>query len=365
MRGEDTKQAPLFSYISLERRVPDKHPLRSIRSMMDEALDQLSPHFDAIYCSTGRPSIAPERLLRAQLIQILYSIRSERQLMEQLDYNLLFRWFVGLTPDEPVWHPTVYSHNRDRLFLGRIAEAFFDRILALADERNLVSKEHFTVDGTLVEAWASMKSFKPKTEADEKPQDSNGPEDPGNPSVDFRGQKRSNQTHESTTDADARLYRKSNGQGSQMCYLGHVLMENRNGLVVDTRITHATGTAEVEAAIAMATKIPGHGRVTIGMDKAYDTGPLVEAMRERRVTPHVAQNTTKRRSAIDARVTRHAGYGVSQRKRKRVEEIFGWMKTVGGMRKTRHKGMNRVGWVFRFTAAAYNLVRMRKLAGAV
>jgi hypothetical protein len=235
----------------------------------------------------------------------------------------------------------------------------------MADQRDLVSKEHFTVDGTLVEAWAGMKSFKKIDMASEpKADDSDGPQDPGNPTVDFRGEKRSNQTHRSTTDPDARLYRKSNGTSSQLCYLGHVLMENRNGLVVDTRVTHASGTAEVEAAVAMATKIPGDGRVTIGMDKAYDTRPLVEAMRERCVTPHVAQHTTKRRSAIDGRTTRHAGYDVSQTKRKRVEEIFGWMKTVGGMRKTRHKGVDRVGWLFRFTAAAFNLVRMRKLAEA-
>jgi transposase len=367
MRGEDSKQTPLFSYISLERRVPSNHPLRPIRAMMDDLLEQLSPHFEAIYSSTGRPSIAPERLLRAQLLQVLYSIRSERQLIEQLDYNLLFRWFVGLTPDEAVWHPTVYTHNRDRLLLGRIAEAFFDKVLALADERGLVSKEHFTVDGTLVEAWAGMKSFKRRDDPQAEPTDTDStpPMDPGNPTVDFRGEKRSNQTHRSTTDPDARLYRKSNGMSSQLCYMGHVLMENRNGLVVDTRVTHASGTAEVEAAVAMASKIPGDRRVTIGMDKAYDTGPLIKQMRERCITPHVAQNTNKRRSAIDGRTTRHAGYDVSQTKRKRVEEIFGWMKTVGGMRKTRHKGVDRVGWLFRFTAAAYNLVRIRKLAEAV
>jgi transposase len=367
MRGEDSKQTPLFSYISLERRVPSNHPLRPIRVMMDELLVQLSPHFDAIYASTGRASIAPERLLRAQLLQVLYSIRSERMLIEQLDYNLLFRWFVGLTPDEPVWHPTVYTHNRDRLLSGRIAEAFFDKVLLLADKQGLVSKEHFTVDGTLVEAWAGMKSFKRKEESEAAPSKdgSDQPKDPGNPTVDFRGEKRSNQTHQSTTDPDARLYRKSNGTSSQLCYLGHVLMENRNGLVVDTRVSHATGTAEVEAAVSMASAIPGDARVTIGMDKAYDTAGLVEQMRERMVTPHVAQNTNKRRSAIDGRTTRHAGYEVSQTKRKRVEEIFGWMKTIGGMRKTRHKGVERVGWLFRFTAAAYNLVRMRNLAEAV
>jgi transposase len=368
MRGEDNKQTTLFSYISPEQRVPADHPLRPIRAMMDELLEELSPHFDRIYSSTGRPSIAPERLLRALLLQVLYTIRSERQLMEQLDYNLLFRWFVGLNADEAVWHPTVYSHNRDRLMEGRIAEALFERVLALADKRHLVSKEHFTVDGTLVEAWAGMKSFKKKeaeAEATESKKESAPPDDPCNPSVDFRGEKRSNKTHESMTDRDARLYRKSNGTSSQLCYMGHVLMENRNGLVVDTRITHASGTAEVEAALSMASKIPGEQRVTLGADKAYDTADCVRGLREREVTPHVAQNTTNRSSAIDARTTRHAGYGVSQKKRKRVEEIFGWMKTVGVMRKTRHKGVERVGWMFRFTAAAYNLVRMRNLAEAV
>lgn len=368
MRGEDTKQTTLFSYISPEQRVPATHPLRPIRAMMDEVLTELSPHFTRIYSSTGRPSIAPERLLRALLLQVLYTIRSERQLMEQLDYNLLFRWFVGLNADEPVWHPTVYSHNRDRLLQGRIVEALFERVLALADDRHLVSKEHFTVDGTLVQAWASMKSFTKKEtpgEATEAEKDSAPPDDPGNPSVDFRGEKRSNQTHASKTDPDARLYRKSAGQSSQLCYMGHVLMENRTGLVVDTRITHATGTAEVEAALSMASKIPGQQRVTLGADKGYDTKECVRGLREREVTPHVAQNTTKRSSAIDARTTRHDGYAVSQKVRKRVEEIFGWMKTVGGMRKTRHKGVERVGWMFRFTAVAYNLVRMRNLAKAV
>jgi transposase len=367
MRGQDTKQTTLFSYISPEQRVPVDHPLRPIHAMMDELLVELSPHFTAIYSSAGRPSIAPERLLRALLLQVLYSIRSERMLMEQLDYNLLFRWFVGLNADEEVWHPTLYSHNRDRLLEGRIAEAFFQNVLALADKRQLVSKEHFTVDGTLVEAWAGMKSFKKKEEAASAPNDKgpDAPDDPGNPTVDFRGEKRSNQTHQSRTDKDARLYRKSNGTSSQLCYMGHVLMENRNGLVLDTRVTKASGTAEVDAALAMASKIPGQQRVTLGADKAYDTKDCVQGLRERDVTPHVAQNTTGRRSRIDARTTRHAGYAVSQTKRKRVEEIFGWMKTVGVMRKTRHKGVDRVGWMFKFTAAAYNLVRLRNLAQAV
>jgi transposase len=368
MRGDDDRQATLFSYLSPEQRVPADHPLRPIRQMMDGLLSDLSPHFDRLYSATGRPSIAPERLLRALLLEVLYTVRSERLLMEQLDYNLLFRWLVGLNADEPVWHPTVYSHNRDRLMEGRIAEVLFERVLALADKRHLVSKEHFTIDGTLVEAWAGMKSFKKKeaeASATEPKKDAAPPEDPGNPTVDFRGEKRSNQTHESRTDKDARLYRKSAGQSSQLCYLGQVLMENRNGLVIDTRLTHATGTAEVEAALAMASKIPGEQRVTMGADKAYDTKDCVAGLREREVTPQVAQNTSNRSSGIDGRTTRHAGYAVSQKKRKRVEEIFGWMKTVGVMRKTRHKGVERVGWMFRFTAAAYNLIRMRNLAEAV
>ncbi len=333
MRGDDVQQATLFSYLSPERRVPANHPLRPIRAMMDQLLAELSPHFDAIYSSQGRPSIPPERLLRALFVQVVYTIRSERQLMEQLDYNLLFRWFVGLNADEPVWHPTVYSHNRDRLLKGRIIEAFFEKVLALADDKGMVSSEHFTVDGTLVEAWAGMKSFKKKEDAGAEdgpttPEEPKGngpdaPQDPGNPSVDFRGEKRSNTTHESSTDPEARLYRKSRGTSSQLCYMGHVLMENRNGLVVNTAVTHATGTAEVEAALAMASKIDGQQRVTMGADKAYDTNGFVTGLRERKVTPHVAQNTSGRRSTIDERTTRHAGYGVSQKKRKRIEEVFG------------------------------------------
>lgn len=408
MRGVDTQQTTLFSYISPERRVPSNHPLRSIRAMMDELLKEMSPHFSAIYSSMGRPSIPPERLLRALFLQVVYTIRSERQLMEQLDYNLLFRWFVGLNADEPVWHPTVYSHNRDRLLKGRIIEVFFEKVLCMADDNDLVSSEHFTVDGTLIEAWAAMKSFQKKQEeADQKSQTppeqptshqgegaaepeqaahknaqsgSETPgqeqqaaaekskekgrregEDPGNPNVDFRGEKRSNQTHESKTDPDARLYRKSKGASAQLCYMGHVVTENRNGLVVNATVTHASGTAEVEAALAMASKIEGQQQATMGADKGYDTEQFVTGLRERKVTPHVAQNTSRRRSNIDGRTTRHAGYAVSQKKRKRVEEVFGWMKTVGLMRKTRHKGVELVGSVFTFTAAAYNLVRMRNL----
>ena len=359
MRGSDQQQAPLFSYLSLEQRVPPEHPLRTIRQMVDTALAGLGERFAAVYAETGRPSIAPERLLRALLLQILYTIRSERLLMEQLDYNLLFRWFVGLTLDEAVWDPTTFTKNRDRLLAGAIAHAFFAQVLAQARARHLLSNEHFTVDGTLLEAWASLKSFKPKTDAPAAP-----PDDPGNPSVDFRGEQRTNATHASTTDPDARLYKKAAGQQAKLGYLGHVLMENRNGLIVNTRLTQATGTAEREAAVEMVDELPGQYQVTVGGDKAYDTQAFVQDLRALDATPHVAQNTTGRASAIDGRTTRHAGYAVSQRKRKRVEEIFGWKKTVGLLRKVRHRGLKVVGWIFTFTAAAYNLVRLGKLAEA-
>jgi transposase len=357
MRGVDQQQAPLFSYLSLEARVPATHPLRAIRQRVDTALAKLGGRFEELYAQTGRPSIPPEHLLRALLLQILYTLRSERLLREQLDSNLLCRWFVGLNVDETVWDPSSFSKNRDRLLEGEVAQAFFAQVLAQARERELLSSEHFTVDGTLIEAWASRKSFKPKTDAPAEPT-----ADPGNPSVDFRGEKRTNATHASTTDPEARLYKKGKGQEATLCYLGHVLRENRNGLIVNTRLTQATGTAEREAAGEMAAEIPGTHRVTLGGDKAYDTHDFVAAVRDLEVTPHVAQNTTGRSSTIDGRTTRHAGYEVSQRKRKRVEEIFGWKKTVGLLRKLRHRGLELVGWIFTFTAAAYNLMRMRKLA---
>jgi transposase len=359
MRGVDQQQASLFSYVSLEQRIPPEHPLRAIRQMVDTALMGLWERFEALYAQSGRPSIAPERLLRALLLQILYSVRSERLLMEQLDYNLLFRWFVGLTPDEPVWDPTVFTKNRDRLLAGEVAHAFFEQVLARARAQQLLSSEHFTVDGTLIEAWASLKSFKPKADTPAPP-----PDDPGNPSVDFRGEQRTNTTHASTTDPDARLYKKAKGQEAKLGYLGHVLMENRTGLIVNTRLTQATGTAEREAAVEMVGELPGNYRVTVGGDKAYDTQAFVQDLRALGATPHVAQNTTNRASAIDGRTTRPEGYVISQRKRKQVEEIFGWQKTVGLLRKVRHRGLALVGWVFTFTAAAYNLVRLQKLAEA-
>jgi transposase len=363
MRGDDLQQGAMFSYLSPEQRVPADHPLRPIRKMVDTVLKRLSPRFEAMYAERGRPSIAPEKLLRALLLQCLYSVRSERMLMEQLDYNLLFRWFVGLNMDDPVWDFTVFSKNRERLLEAEVSRAFFEEIGELAREKGLLSDEHFTVDGTLIEAWAGQKSFKPRTGTPPPPTDS----DPGNASVDFRGQKRTNDTHASTTDPDARLYKKGKGQEAKLGFLGHVLMENRHGLVVETRLTKATGTAEREASLEMvkAKRKQKGGRLTLGGDKNYDVAEHVAALRKLKVTPHAAQNTERRGgSAIDQRTTRHAGYSVSQTKRKRVEEIFGWFKTVALLRKTRFRGLERVGWIFTWAAAAYNLVRMRNLLGA-
>lgn len=346
----------MFSYVSPEERVPRLHPLRAIRHMTDLALNEMSPRFDAIYSKGGRPSIAPEKLLRALLLQVLYSIRSERMLMEQLDYNLLFRWFVGLNMDDPVWVPTVFSKNRDRLLEGDIAEEFFAQILAQARQDGLLSDEHFSVDGTLVEAWAGQKSFRRKDDP-EPPSDP----DKGNPTVDFHGEKRSNDTHQSTTDPDCRLARKSGGHEAKLVYSGNVVIENRNGLVVVTELLQANGTAERDAALLMVERLSGDHRVTLGADRGYDTRDFVGELRGMHITPHVAQNTSGRTSTIDGRTTRHAGYAVSQRKRKRIEEVFGWMKTVAGMRKLRHRGLEKVAWMFTFAAAAYNLVRMRTL----
>ena len=357
MRGADRQTAELFSYLSPEALVPPGHPLRRIRPLVNAALERLSAEFDAIYAEAGRPSIPPERLLRALLLQAFFSVRSERQLMEQLAYNMMFRWFVGLSMDAPIWDVTVYTKNRDRLLGGDIAQKFLAEVLADPVIRPLLSDEHFSVDGTMIDAWASMKSFRPK--------DGSGtPPTPGrNGERDFHGEKRSNETHASTTDPDARLYRKANGQPAKLCHLGHVVMENRSGLVVAASLTPATGTAEREAAVAMVEALGGDQRITLGADKAYDTADFIAEMRRLRVTPHVAQNDTNRRSAIDGRTTRHPGYAVSLRKRKRIEEVFGWMKTAAGMRKTRHRGTARVSWMFTLTAAAYNLVRMPKLLG--
>jgi transposase len=356
MRGDDQEQqGAMWSYVPMERRIPADHPLRRLRPMVDTALQELSPQFDTLYARVGRPSIAPEKLLRALLLQVLYTIRSERLLMEQLDYNLLFRWFVGLEMDDPIWNATVFTKNRERLLAGEIARAFFDRVVAQARERGLLSDEHFTVDGTLVEAWASLKSFKRKDAA------APPPDDPGNPTVNFHGERRSNVTHTSTTDPDARLARKGDAHEAKLAYTGHVLMENRHGLAVGGCVLRASGYAERAAALALLGARETGRRATLGADKGYDTRDFIGAVRLLGITPHVAQNTSKRRSAIDARTTRHAGYALSQQRRKRVEEIFGWLKTIGLMRKTRHRGTRRVDWMFTFALAVYNLVRIRNL----
>ena len=360
MRGEDDNTGKMFSYVSAERRIAADHPLRSMRQMVDAVLKEMSPRFDGLYAKVGRPSIAPEKLLRALLIQILYSVRSERLLMEQLDYNLLFRWFVGLEVDDPVWDATVFTKNRERLLGGDVARAFFEKVTDEARRRGLLSDEHFTVDGTQIEAWAGQKSFQRKDGSGRQ----SPPDDRGNPTVNFRGEKRSNETHESTTDPEAKLFTKLKGNAAKLCYLGNLLTENRNGLVVDALLTQASGYAERSAAVTMLAKAARRRgkRITAGGDRGYDTRDFVLTLRHLDVTPHVAQNTTKRSSRIDERTTRHPGYELSQRKRKRIEEVFGWIKTVGLMRKTRHRGSRRVGWMFTFTAAVYNLVRMRNLA---
>ena len=349
MRGRDQEQSQLFSYVSLEERVPRRHSLRLMRKFTDEILAELSEQFEAIYSDVGRPSIPPEQLLRALLLQVLYSIRSERLLMEQLDYNLLFRWFVGLELDDRVWVATVFTKNRDRLLKGEIAEAFLQGVVRQARRKRLLSDEHFTVDGTLLEAWASQKSFQPK----------DGPPSSG---ADFHREKRSNKTHASRTDPDARLAKKGPGKEAKLSYQASVLMDNRHGFLVATDVAEATGTAERDSALAMLDRLPTRKRRrTLGADKLYDTKDFVRELRERNFTPHVAQNVSNRRSAIDGRTTRHSGYEQSQRRRPMVEQGFGWDKTVGGLRKLRHRGTERVGWVFTFTVAVYDLVRLRTL----
>jgi transposase len=356
MRGDDPRHDAMFSYVTPEARVRADHPLRPIRRMTDTALQRLSSRFETLYSTTGRPSIPPEKLLRALLLQILYSIRSERLLMEELDYNILYRWFVGLSLDDPIWDATTFTKNRDRLLSGDVADAFFAEVLAAITAEGLLSDEHFTVDGTLLEAWASHKSFKPKGT------DGPPPDDPKNPTVNFHGQQRRNDTHQSTTDPEARLYKKAVGREAKLGYLAHLLTENRHGFIVDTAVTGATGTAERDAAIAMLGELPLTARrVTVGGDKNFDMPAWVAAVRRMGITPHVAQHTVRRRSAIDGRTTRHPGYAVSQRRRKLVEQPFGWMKTVGLLRKLRHRGGRLVDWIVSFTAAAYNLVRWRTL----
>lgn len=357
MRGEDQQQNHMFSYLSPEKRVRKDHPLRAIRAMVDEVLAQLSRRFDAMYARVGRPSIAPEKLLRAQLLQMLYSIRSERLLMEEMDYNLLFRWFVGLNADDDVWDATTFTKNRDRLLEADVAKEFLALVVEQARAKDLTSDEHFSVDGTLMEAWASLKSFQRK-EGKGTP-----PDDPGNATVDFRGERRSNETHESKTDPDALLARKGPGKESKLSYSGNLLVENRNGLIVDAEVFQANGTAERDAALTMLEHIAGTHPVTVGGDKGFDTFGFVKESRNLRVTPHVAQNVGRRGgSAIDARTTRHPGYALSQKRRKRIEECFGWLKTIALLRKVRHRGVCKVNWIFTLACAAYNLVRMRNLA---
>jgi transposase len=348
----------MWSYVSAEQRVPQDHPLRPIKTMIDAIFAELSPKFDELYSVRGRPSIPPEHLLSALVLQAMYSIRSERQLMEQLDYNLLFRWFCDMNMDDPIWDVTVFTKNRDRLLAGDVAKVFFERVLGQAREANLLSSEHFTVDGTMIEAWAGHKSFVPKASSEEPPRGGGS----RNPHVDFHGQRRTNEAYWSKTDRAARMYRKGTGKEAKLCYFGHLLTENRNGLIVDTRVTLASGSAERDAAIDMVRSIPGQHRVTVGADKGYDTRDFVDTLRSLDATPHVACNvTTHRGSAIDGRTTRHGGYSVSQRLRKRIEECFGWMKSVGPVRKTKFRGRDRVDWQFTFTAAVYNLIRLRNL----
>ena len=360
MRGSDQQQSHAFSYISPEQRVRKDHPLRPIRTMVDEILKQLSPQFQKMYAKVGRPSIPPEQLLRAQLLQMLYSVRSERLLMEEVDYNILFRWFVGLNLDDPVWDATVFTKNRDRLLEAEVAKEFLARVVGQARAQGWTSDEHFSVDGTLLEAWASVKSFQPKDQKGSSP-----PDDPGNPTVDFRGEQRSNHTHASKTDPDALLARKGPGKEAKLSYSGNLLVENRNGLIVSSLVWEATGTAERDATMAMLQEVPGIGRVTVGGDKGFDTAEFVRECRNMAVTPHVAQNLARRGgSAIDGRTTQHLSYRISQKKRKRIEECFGWLKTIALLRKVRHRGTLKVDWMFAFACAAYNLVRMRNLMAA-
>jgi transposase len=357
MRGIDHQQVDMFSYLSPEQRVRKDHPLRAVRAMTDQILERMSPLFDAMYAEGGRPSIPPEKLLRAQLLQMLYSVRSERLLMEEIDYSILYRWFVGLNLDERVWDATSFTKNRDRLLEAAVAKEFLAQVVEQARDAGLISDEHFTVDGTLLDAWASMKSFQPKDKQAALP-----PDDPGNPTVDFHGQKRSNETHQSKTDRDALLARKGKGKESKLSYNGNLLVDNREGLIVDAELLQANGRAERDAALLMLEQVTGDERITVGGDKGFDTAEFVDECRHMKVTPHVAQNTSRPGgSAIDARTTRHAGYSVSQKKRKRIEECFGWMKDIALLRKLKHRGLFKVAWIFTFAAAAYNLVRMRKL----
>lgn len=364
MRGTDQRSGSLFSYVDIEARVPKEHPLRRVRELVNGALSQLDARFGELYSKDGRPSIAPERLLRASLLQLLYSIRSERQLMERMDFDLLFRWFVGLGIDDPVWDHSVFSKNRDRLLNTEIAQSFLAALLAEPKVKRLLSHEHFSVDGTLLDAWASMKSFRPKDGSGDPPEGGRNAEQ------NFRGEKRSNETHASTTDPDARLYRKADGRESRLCYMGHALMENRNGLAVCGEVTHATGTAEREVVLAWLDERRSRRRITLGADKAYDVFDFVQALKRRNVTPHVAVNGTisrngvARKTAVDRRTTRHPGYSISQCIRKRIEEIFGWTKSIGGLGQLKVRGIAKANTAFILALAAYDLIRLPKLLEA-
>ena len=365
MRGDDKICGRLFSYIDLEDRVRADHPLRSIREIANAALAAVSGDFAALYSGMGRPSVPPEKLLRAMLLQAFYSVRSERQLMERIEFDLLFRWFVGIGIDDPVWDHSAFTKNRDRLLEGEIAAKLLEAVLSQPQVKRLLSSEHFSVDGTLIQAWASMKSFKPKQPPNNDGGPSGGRGDGRNAPADFRGQKRSNDTHQSTTDPDARLYRKGPGMEARLCFIGHGLMENRSGLIVDARLTRVSGHAERLAALDMVQHVADRPcAVTLGADRGYDAADFVEELRGINVRPHVAQNSSGRRSAIDKRTTRHSGYAASQRIRKRIEEAFGWIKTVAGLRQTKLRGLPKVDWAFAFAATAYNLVRLPKLIGA-
>jgi transposase len=364
MRGTDQRSGSLFSYVDIEARVPREHPLRRIRELVNAALSKLDKRFGELYSKDGRPSIAPERLLRASLLQLFYSIRSERQLVERMDFDLLFRWFVGLGIDDPVWDHSVFSKNRDRLLNTEIAQDFLAALLGEPKVKRLLSHEHFSADGTLLEAWASMKSFRPRDGSGDPPEGGRNGEQ------NFRGEKRSNETHESTTDPDARLYRKSSGRESRLCYMGHAIMENRNGLAVCGDVTHATGTAEREATLGWIDERASRRRITLGADKAYDVFDFVQALKQRNVTPHIAINGTvsrngvPRKTAVDRRTTRHPGYSISQRIRKRIEEIFGWIKSTGGLGQLKVRGLDKAKTAFILALAAYDLIRLPKLLEA-
>ena len=358
MRGSDMRVGELFSYVDLEERVPGNHPLRQIRRIVNEVLSALDRELGKLYASEGRPSIAPERLLRALLLQAFYTIRSERQLMEQLHYNLLYRWFVGLGVDDPVWVPTVFTKNRDRLLAAEVASKFLAELLAHKEVRVLLSDEHFSVDGTQVQAWASMKSFVAKDGSGEPPSSGRNGE------RDFHGERRSNETHASTTDREAKLYKKGKGKEAKLSYMGNVMTENRNGFVVEAELRQVSGTVERETAKDMIVRYsPGARRITVGADKGFDTADFVADMRAFNVTPHVAQNTTNRLSAVDTRTTRHSGYEISQQKRKRVEEPFGWGKTIGGLARPMLRGVKKLDFKFSLTMAAYNLIKLPRLIG--